>query len=318
VTDENTTPETDAGGTPSTGAAEERAQPAGETPQYGVGPFSVREVALVGVWLVAFIVSFFPVYGRIGDGVSVWTSGIDWVLTIAVPSVAVFLMVLRRLSPEGIRRVGSLGIDQFASVAFTVSMVVWLGILWNAFVTFAGSRIFVATWVAWVEFFLMLAGVVLTVFAPLIPTLNVDFHGRPESVAHRSARQIRPVSRRPAAPRRAPSAAPSAGPVAGSSEAADPAAAQFADTGVVADTSVIDRSEQVEPVQSVPSPAATQAFWALAPVERDIVDENGVPLFRIGPTAWALVIEDRGDVYVVRHEDGRVGYLTDVSGVMRG
>jgi len=56
----------------------------------------------------------------------------------------------------------------------------------------------------------------------------------------------------------------------------------------------------------------------LAPVERDVVDESGAPLFRIGPTAWALVIEDRGDTFVVRHEDGRIGYLTDVSDVTRG
>ena len=67
-----------------------------------------------------------------------------------------------------------------------------------------------------------------------------------------------------------------------------------------------------------PAPSASQAFWALAPVERDVVDENGVPLFTIGPTAWALVIEDRGDSFVVRHEDGRIGYLRDVSGVTRG
>ena len=40
---------------------------------------------------------------------SVWTSGLVWILTIAVPTVAVFLIVLRRLSPTGIRRVGSLG-----------------------------------------------------------------------------------------------------------------------------------------------------------------------------------------------------------------
>jgi len=70
-----------------------------------------------------------------------------------------------------------------------------------------------------------------------------------------------------------------------------------------------------------PAPAAAsaqQAFWALAPVERDVVDESGAPVFRIGPTAWALVIEDRGDSFVVRHEDGRIGFLTDVSGVTRG
>ena len=61
-----------------------------------------------------------------------------------------------------------------------------------------------------------------------------------------------------------------------------------------------------------------QAFWALVPEERDVVDEIGIPVFRIGPTAWALVIEDRVDVFVVRHEDGRIGYLHDVSGVTRG
>ena len=49
-----------------------------------------------------------------------------------------------------------------------------------------------------------------------------------------------------------------------------------------------------------------------------MVDERGIPIFRVGPTAWALVIEDRGEVFVVRHEDGRVGYLHDVSGVTRG
>ena len=61
-----------------------------------------------------------------------------------------------------------------------------------------------------------------------------------------------------------------------------------------------------------------QAFWALSPEERDVVDERGVPIFRVGPTAWALVLEDRGEAFVVRHEDGRVGYLHDVSGVTRG
>ncbi|MGA7149135.1 MAG: hypothetical protein WBX17_11690, partial [Microbacterium sp.] len=71
-----------------------------------------------------------------------------------------------------------------------------------------------------------------------------------------------------------------------------------------------------DPVQE--APARQQAFWALVPEERDIVDEVGIPQFRIGPTAWALVVEDRGDVFVVRHEDGRTGYLRDVSGVTRG
>ncbi len=48
------------------------------------------------------------------------------------------------------------------------------------------------------------------------------------------------------------------------------------------------------------------------------VDEAGVGIFTVGPTAWALVIEERGDGFVIRAEDGRVGYLHDTSGVTRG
>ncbi|WP_231734868.1 hypothetical protein [Microbacterium hominis] len=176
------------------------------SPQYGVGPFSVREVSLGAIWLVAFVVSFFPIYsyGNRGWGPSVWT-GIDWVLTIGVPTVAVFLIGLRRLSPQGIRRVGSLGIDQFASVAFTVSSVVWLGILWSSFVSLGGGSVFLATWVVWVEFILMLAGVVLTVFAPLLPTVGEDFRYRTEVPAHRYARPARPVVTPSATPPKRPS-----------------------------------------------------------------------------------------------------------------
>ncbi|MGA1827517.1 MAG: hypothetical protein WAZ28_04615, partial [Microbacterium sp.] len=170
-----------------------------DRPQYGVGPFSVREVALVGVWLIAFVVSFFSVAGeramaQLLFGGSVWTNGLDWILTIGVPTVAIFLIILRRFSPDGIRRVGSLGIDQFASVAFSVSAAVWLTLLWRTIVVAIETKIWVYDWVVWVEFFLMLAGVVLTVFAPLIPTLREDFVGRREIVAHRNARPIRAVS----------------------------------------------------------------------------------------------------------------------------
>jgi hypothetical protein len=70
--------------------------------------------------------------------------------------------------------------------------------------------------------------------------------------------------------------------------------------------------------EPVAVPAAQQPFWALAPVEREVLDERGAPLFVIGPTAWALVIEDRGEVFVVRHEDGRIGYLHDVTDITRG
>ncbi len=325
-------------------------------PQYGVGPFSLREVVLAGIWLVAFVVSFFPVTATIAGAIvdvrvsfaSVWLSGLAWVLTIGVPTAAVFLLVLRRLSPDGIRRVGSLSVDQFASVAFSVSAVVWLGWVWETVVFAIDSGFWVRSWVMWVELVLMLAGVVLTVLAPFIPPFSEDFRHRAETTAHRAARPLRPVVARPVVER--PAAAAPVGP-----DPADPYATGYA-TGAVdpyaysgdpyaaqqpaatTDTSVFDASQTgeyglpgdqtewkpahtrgtFEAPEPEPAPVRHQAFWALVPEERDIVDESGAPVFRIGPSAWALVIEDRGEVFVVRHEDGRVGYLHDVSGVTRG
>ncbi|KAA9087163.1 hypothetical protein [Microbacterium radiodurans] len=296
-------------------AADDRAVGDTVAPQYGVGPLSIREVSLLGVWALSFIFSFFPIYGRFGAGSSVWSAGIDWVLTIGVPTAAVFLLLLRRFSPQGIRRVGSLGIDQFASVAFSVAALVWLGIIWGAFVALAQTRVFVASWVVWVEFLLMLAGVVLTVVAPHLPVLGEDFRHRPEAPAHRLARPTRPVVARPAAARPAgvsdtASAASRAGWGHAASQAHDaPAPADAAEPFAGVD----------ETAQTATTPAsAQQAFWALAPEERDVLDESGAPLFRVGPTAWALVIEDRGGVFVVRHEDGRIGYLHETEDVVRG
>ena len=81
----------------------------------------------------------------------------------------------------------------------------------------------------------------------------------------------------------------------------------------------VARARHVRAGRARPRPQARQqAFWALAPEERNVVDESGIPIFRVGPTAWALVIEDRGETFVVRNEDGRIGYLHDVEGVTRG
>ena len=296
-------------------AATEHAAASPSAPvQYGVGPLSIRETALVGVWALSFVFSFLPIYARFGSGASVWGAGIDWVLTIGVPTVAVFLLLLRRFSPQGIRRVGSLGIDQFASVAFSVSATVWLGIIWGSFATFAQTGVFIASWVVWVEFVLMIAGVVLTVVAPHLPVLGDDFRHRPEASAHRLARGARPVTPRPAAVR-----APAPSPTYAGAPAAYEVPAATGSFPVVGETSPTAAPASDTEATTVIEPlTAPQAFWALAPEERDVLDETGVPLFRVGPTAWALVIEDRGGVFVVRHEDGRIGYLHDTRDVTRG
>ncbi|WP_405372672.1 MULTISPECIES: hypothetical protein [unclassified Microbacterium] len=284
-----------------TGASDAAVSDDGVPHQYGIGPFSLREVSLLGVWALAFLFSFFPLWadssigGVIAGGATVWTTGIDWVLAIGAPTVAVFLIVLRRFSPDGIRRVGSLGIDQFASVAFSVAAVLWLSWLWAGIARGIATGYWLSSWVVWVEVFLFLATLALTVFAPIIPPFHEDFLHRTERVAHRVARGARPVVARPLSDARFTMAAPSVDP--------EPAPAG-------------DPIDDDEPAPI--SAPAMQAFWALSPVDRDVVDENGIPLFRVGPTAWALVIEDRGDSFVIRHEDGRIGYLTDISGVTRG
>lgn len=297
-------------------------------PQYGVGPFTIREVSLAGVWLAAFVVSFFQV-GAVAVGPresllfgfgSVWTTGLGWILTIGLPTVAVFLLGLRRLSPDGIRRVGSLGIDQFASVAFSVSALVWLQLVWETVAFSVAGGGWLRSWVIWVSFFLMLAGVVLTVFAPLIPPFDQDFRGRREVPAHRNARPVRAVTARPAREPRPAAEAPAEQDAPAADTAADAEYSPAPDTSEswapaqTRDTFAPVEEHDTTPITSV----RQQAFWALAPEERDVVDETGSPIFRIGPTAWALVIEDHGDRFIVRHEDGRVGHLLDVSDVTRG
>ncbi len=77
---------------------------------------------------------------------------------------------------------------------------------------------------------------------------------------------------------------------------------------------------EATPAEAAPAeaaPAAQQPFWALVPEERPVVDGSGAEIFRVGPIAWALVVEDNGSSFVIRHDDGRTGTLTDVSGVVR-
>ena len=163
-------------------------------PEYGILGFTLRELIIVGAWVLVFVVSFFPVFG---GGGSVWTRGIDWILTIGLPTVAVFLIALRRFSPEGIRRVGSLGIDQFASVASSVAAVAWAQLLWLQSAASVDSGAFLVGWVPIVAQLATLALVAATVAAPLIPRLRDDFEGRMETLAHRNANPVRPVITRP-------------------------------------------------------------------------------------------------------------------------
>lgn len=62
---------------------------------------------------------------------------------------------------------------------------------------------------------------------------------------------------------------------------------------------------------------AHRGFWILVPEARIAVDPLGRPMFPVDPSAWTLALEDRGDRLLVRSADGRVGFLTDLTGVIR-
>ncbi|MBS1675127.1 MAG: hypothetical protein JSS74_14320 [Actinobacteria bacterium] len=420
-------------------------------PQHGYLGFTIRELIIIGAWLVAFAFSFVPAGGSVLDGAAtVWTQNGEWLLAIGVPTAAVFLVVLRRLSPEGIRRVGSLGIDQFASVAFSVALVTWVVQLWAQLeLVDATRRSPLATWPLWVLILLFAVLVGVTVFAPLFPALREDFEGRRETLAHRNADPVRPVLSRTRPVRARGSVSDplneddvdpglqhgdevgaaehvsegSAGATVpgaagyvpeqhresflvaeedvdatrpnAQSQRADVPAAEAATEAILDPVAPAGRrahktgvaqpepvtTEQSEPgatepaaaEQSAPEPedpphsdtmtqvlgsllepatedtatnivdvvaenrddedrdadkarrsfpaappAQGQPFWALAPQTRPVHDARGEEIFTIGPDAWILVLEDRGGAYVVRHDDGRVGYLHDTDDMTRG
>lgn len=319
-------------------------------PEHGILGMTLRELLIVALWLIGFIVSFFPVNGQ--GSSTLWQSGLHWLLPVAVPAAAVFLIVLRRFSPEGIRRIGSLGVDQFASVAFSVSAVLWVQLLWDLSTASAAVGAFQIGWPVFVETVVALALVVLTVLAPLIPGLREDFQGRLETLAHRNANPVRPViARASAAPELLAIEAPvhadeAAEPEAQQDEAAEPEAEQEevdflfaantdavteivsplddegvapADAGPAAEEVAYDvPDDTTHPVSTSQPEDAAQPFWILTPDARAVLDERGQELFTIGPHAWALVIEDRGGAYVVRHDDGRIGYLHDITNITKG
>jgi hypothetical protein len=162
---------------------------------HGVGPFTVREVVLLGLSSLILLFSFFSLYE---DWYApIWNASIDWVLGVGLPVVAAVLLVIRRLSPSTRVRVGSLSADQFASVAFTIAALLWLSTVGYGFQNLADGLEVGVTWVAWIELLLSAAGVFFTVLAPFVPPFSEDFAGRVEDVAHPVAREPRPVAPRP-------------------------------------------------------------------------------------------------------------------------
>ncbi|MHA7306533.1 hypothetical protein ACX80E_15035 [Arthrobacter sp. TMN-49] len=167
------------------------AGPAGTTLSKAVaGPLTIRDLAALGSVALIFIASVIPLSVALAGSLNLWNAAGLFYLGIGVilPLTVGALFLVRRLSPEASLRIGSLSIDQFASVV----------------ASFATFFFFTATVTNFgVAYLLGLVGSLVlltaTVGAQWIPVLASDFTGRVDVPAHVVARDAVPAVQRPAA-----------------------------------------------------------------------------------------------------------------------
>ena len=196
------------------------ASPGSETPKPGnqdstkyqavLGPFTIRDLTVFGSTLILFVGSLLPMVGR---QYNLWNLNNLFFLALGIilPVVVAALFAARRLQPGNVLRIGSLSIDQFASVIASFSVAFF-------FLTTAGAfNPFV-----FVGLIGSLGLLVATVLAPHLPVLKRDFEGRVELPAHIVAREAAVPTRKPATPK--PATPKPATPAASEPNFAAPAA----------------------------------------------------------------------------------------------
>lgn len=151
------------------------------------GPFTVRDLTVFGSTLILFIASLIPMFAV---RYNLWNLGSLFFLGLGIllPLIVTALFVARRVSPGTRIRIGSLSVDQFASVvaSFTVAFF---------FLAVAGAYV--------PSMLLALVGAVglfaATVLARLIPFFAGDFLNREDAPAHVVARESAVPVRKPQA-----------------------------------------------------------------------------------------------------------------------
>ncbi|WP_164520489.1 hypothetical protein [Specibacter cremeus] len=153
-----------------------------------LGPLTARDVTVLAAVVVMFVSSLLPlaiIRGIVGN---LWNTSPLFFLGIGIilPIVVATLFVVRRLSPSTRLRVGSLSVDQFASVVAVLATLFF----------------FLTTVTSYALPFLIgligsLALLAATVLAPLLPGFAGEFANRPASAAHPVARDAQPATARP-------------------------------------------------------------------------------------------------------------------------
>lgn len=162
---------------------------AGKKNEAVLGPFTIRDLTVFGSTLILFIASLIPMFaGRY----NLWNLGSLFFLGLGVllPLIVSALFAARRITPGTRIRIGSLSVDQFASVVASFAL---------AFFFLAAAEDYAPIMV------LALVGALglfaSTVVARLIPTFAGDFLNRAEAPAHVAAREAAAPVRKPRAPK---------------------------------------------------------------------------------------------------------------------
>lgn len=189
-----------AGGHSSATAPAQGSPAAGEPARSGqqalAGPFGLRDVvvgASVLVMLVGSILPFFTVSAlrfeedfNLWNGFSLFFIGIG----IVLPLVVAGLFAGRRLAPGMKPRIGSLSLDQFASVAAVLALVFFFI---QTVTDFAVGPL--------IALIGALGLTAATTLAPHLPFFAAEFRERPEAAAAPAARNALPLRARPARPK---------------------------------------------------------------------------------------------------------------------
>ncbi|MBG6189424.1 hypothetical protein IWX64_000344 [Arthrobacter sp. CAN_A212] len=152
------------------------------------GPFTLRETVIGGSVLVIFIGSVLPFFEAMGRFGNLWNSSSLFFLAIGIvlPIATTGLLTARRLGTD--TRVGSLSVDQFASVVAVLATAFFFlqtvtSFHYGPLICLIGS----------------LGMLAATVGGPHLPGFAVDFAGRPSAEAHVVARKVLPA--KPKAPK---------------------------------------------------------------------------------------------------------------------
>jgi hypothetical protein len=219
------------------------------------GPFTVRDVAVALSVVLLFLASVLPTAVIQGIGLNQWNSSnlFRLGLSILLPAMVLVLFIIRRLAPKTKLRIGSLSVDQFASVvaSFTTGYF---------FLTLVSAFSLSAT----IGFIGSLGLLAATVCARWIPQFRADFAGRLETPAHPIARDAVPARAKAPKPVTAEAAPGQQHAPNGSVEKAGAPGSTSAGAKATNSTGFGRTAQQVQPVPrrvrppACPAPAPTE------------------------------------------------------------